>query len=75
LVKNESGEPIRWIEGPAKKGVHRVYWDLKLPAPNPINLRKPAFVPPWAGDAEGPLAAPGKYTVELFIEQKIFMLP
>ena len=70
LVKNESGEPIRWIEGPAKKGVHRVYWDLKLPAPNPINLRKPAFVPPWAGDAEGPLAAPGKYTVELFIEQK-----
>jgi uncharacterized protein YukE len=30
-------------------------------------LTQPAFKPPWAGDAEGPLAAPGKYTVELFV--------
>lgn len=68
LIKNENGEPIRWLEGATKKGVHRTNWDLRLPAPNPINLSTPAFKPPWAGDAKGPLAAPGKYTVELFLE-------
>ncbi|MCP4152733.1 MAG: glycosyl hydrolase, partial [bacterium] len=66
LVRDEGGNPVRWVEGANKKGVHRTNWDLKLPAPNPINLTVPAFKPPWAGDAEGPLAAPGKYTVELF---------
>jgi len=68
LVRNEKGDPIRWLEGTNKKGLHRTNWDLKLPAPNPINLSTPAFKPPWVGDAEGPLAAPGKYTVELFVE-------
>ena len=68
LVKNEQGESIRWIEGIANKGLHRVNWDLRLPAPSPINLSSPAFKPPWAGDAKGPLAAPGNYTVELYIE-------
>lgn len=68
LVKDESGNPIRWIAGANKKGLHRTSWDLKLPAPNPITLTEPAFKPPWVGDATGPLTAPGKYTVELFIE-------
>jgi len=68
LVKNEKGDPIRWIAGNHKKGLQRTNWDLRLPAPNPINLSTPAFKPPWVGDAEGPLAAPGNYTVELFIE-------
>ena len=68
LVSNEKGDPIRWIEGTNKKGLHRTNWDLRLPAPNPINLSTPAFKPPWVGDAEGPLATPGNYTVALFIE-------
>ncbi len=68
LVSNENGDPIRWIAGTNKKGLHRANWDLRLPAPNPINLSTPAFKPPWAGNAKGPLAAPGNYTVELFIE-------
>ena len=68
LVRNEEGEPIRWIEGANKKGLHRTDWDLRHPAPHPINLSTPSFKPPWAGDAEGPLVAPGNYTVELFIE-------
>ena len=68
LVKNESGNPVRWIAGTNKKGLHRANWDLRYPAPNPINLSKPAFTPPWAGEPQGPLATPGQYTVELFIE-------
>ncbi len=67
LARDESGNPIRWIEGPGKKGLHRTSWDLKLPAPDPISLTEPDFKPPWVSDPEGPLAAPGKYTVELFI--------
>ena len=68
LVRDENGNPVRWIEGANKEGLHRTSWDLKLPAPDPITLTEPGFKPPWADDAEGPLAAPGKYTVELFIE-------
>ncbi|NHF61350.1 glycosyl hydrolase [Flavobacteriaceae bacterium TP-CH-4] len=67
LVRNENGDPVRWIKGTAKEGLHRSNWDLKLPAPDPVDLSVPAFQPPWAGDPEGPLAALGRYTVELFI--------
>jgi photosystem II stability/assembly factor-like uncharacterized protein len=68
LVKDENGNAIRWIKGGSEKGLHRTSWDLRFPAPNPINLAKPAFKPPWADDPTGPLCAPGTYTVELFIE-------
>ena len=64
-ILDSSGKAVRRLEGPAKAGIHRVAWDLRLPAPNPINLEVPAFKPPWAGDPEGPLAPPGGYRVEL----------
>lgn len=67
LVSDEKGNPVRWIKGSAKKGMHRANWDLRLPAPDPISLSQPAFKPPWAGDPEGPLAAPGNYNVALFV--------
>jgi phage pi2 protein 07 len=67
LVSDEKGNPVRWIKGSAKKGLHRTNWDLRLPAPDPINLSQPAFKPPWAGDPEGPLAAPGNYSVALYV--------
>jgi photosystem II stability/assembly factor-like uncharacterized protein len=69
LVSDEKDNPVRWIKGATKKGLHRASWDLKLPAPDPINLTQPTFKPPWAGDAQGPLVAPGNYNVELFIVQ------
>ncbi|MFQ6045121.1 MAG: glycosyl hydrolase, partial [Gemmatimonadales bacterium] len=64
---DEAGEPVRWVEGPAEAGVHRVNWDLRRPAPDPIDLTVPEFVPPWAGDPEGPLAPPGRYTAQLVL--------
>lgn len=67
LVSDNSGNPIRWIKGAAKKGLHRTNWDLRLPAPDPISLSQPAFKPPWARDAAGPLVAPGQYNVTLYI--------
>ena len=75
LVSDADGNPVRWIEGSAKKGLHRVNWDLKLPAPDPIDLTEPGFKPPWAGDAQGPLAAPGKYSVQLFVTQEGNFVP
>lgn len=67
FIKDSNGNPIRWIKGTAKKGLHRASWDLKLPAPDAIDLSEPEFRPPWAGDAQGPLVAPGTYSVELFV--------
>jgi photosystem II stability/assembly factor-like uncharacterized protein len=67
LVRNAAGAPIRWIEGPARAGLHEVSWDLRHPAPDPIDLSTPGFQPPWAGDPIGPLAAPGEYSVELML--------
>ncbi len=67
LVRDKNGEPIRWIEGVAKTGLHRVSWDLRLSPPDPVNLTVPAFQPPWVSDPQGPLVAPGKYSVELYV--------
>ena len=67
LVSDKNNTPIRWIKGNAEKGLHRTHWDLKLSPPDPINLSTPDFVPPWAGEAEGPLAAPGTYSVKLYM--------
>ncbi len=65
LVRDAAGEPVRRVIGPASRGLHRVSWDLRRPAPDPIDLSTPGFTPPWAGSPRGPLAPPGDYTVEM----------
>jgi photosystem II stability/assembly factor-like uncharacterized protein len=67
LVRNEQREPVRWIEAPAKAGLHRVSWNLRRPEPDPIEFPTGGFTPPWAGSSRGPLVAPGAYEVELFL--------
>ncbi len=67
VVRDAAGQPVRWIEGPAKAGLHRVNWDLRLPPPDPVDLTTPGFTPPWAGSPQGPLAAPGRYSAELLL--------
>ena len=66
-VSDAAGDPVRWVEGPAREGLHRVTWDLRRPAPNPINLSTPGFRPPWATDPVGPLAPPGTYSVQMVL--------
>ncbi len=63
-VKDEEGNVVRRITAPAKAGFHRVAWDLRFPASSPTQLQageRNLFGP----GAQGPMAAPGKYTVEL----------
>ncbi len=66
-VADAAEETVRWLPVPAREGVHRVTWDLRRPAPNPVSFANPAFRPPWVTDPQGPLAAPGRYTAQLMM--------
>ncbi len=57
-VKDSQGNVVRRVEGPTKKGFHRVAWDLRYPSPSAIALGSN-----WGG--KGLMAAPGKYTASI----------
>jgi len=67
LISDARGQAVRWLSGAATKGVHRTHWDLRMPAPNPVNLSKPDFMPPWVEDPQGPLVVPGTYRAQLYL--------
>lgn len=64
LIKNQSDKVIRRISAPTGKGFHRVNWDLRYPAPDPIdydaNLEELEKRNP-----SGLLAVPGRYSATL----------
>jgi hypothetical protein len=66
-IADSSGQTVRWLEGPAKAGVHRINWDLRGPSPEPIDLSPPGWRPPWSNPARGPLMAPGRYTASMVV--------
>ncbi len=63
-IRDEAGEVVRRISGPAGKGLHRVAWDLRYPAVEPTRLEA-ARREPWERDPAGPFAVPGTFTVTL----------
>ena len=67
VISDASGRPVRWIDGPAKAGLHRVNWDLRAPSPDPVDLRPPGFRAPWDVPPTGPLTAPGRYSAQLMV--------
>lgn len=77
-VADAAGNVVRRIEGPVKAGFHRVAWDLRYPAPDPVKLKPAKEGGEGGGEEEdaddeslfgpgirGPLALPGNYTVTL----------
>ena len=46
-------------------GFHRVAWDLRYPAPNPVGLKPPSSGEESWRAPKGPLAAPGTYSVSM----------
>ncbi|MEM7662859.1 MAG: glycosyl hydrolase [Pseudomonadota bacterium] len=59
-VRDADGNVVRRLEGPAKKGFHRVNWDLRYPNTTTV------FVPEGQEDEpSGFLVSPGEYTVSL----------
>jgi len=64
-VRDADGSVVQRIDGPAGQGFHRVAWDMRYPAPDPVDLAPPADLPPWVGLPQGPLVVPGRYSVTL----------
>jgi hypothetical protein len=71
-VADAAGKVVRRFDGPATRGMHRVAWDLRAPAPviaNPPPARAAAGADEEdSGFFRGPTGAllvPGKYTVTL----------
>ncbi len=67
MVYDESGAPIRRVNGGLTEGFHRVAWDLRYAAPmlksSDEHAEEDDF--PDAGTM-GPLVLPGRYSVRLF---------
>jgi len=64
-VRDSAGEVVRRLDGPADKGFHRVAWDLRLPAPDPVDLGSDGERAPWEDEPVGPMVLPGRYSVTL----------
>jgi photosystem II stability/assembly factor-like uncharacterized protein len=64
-VRDEAGNVVRRLTGPAAAGFHRVAWDLRYPPPDPASLTP--FVPdnPFVEPQRGPMVVPGTYTVSV----------
>jgi len=63
-VRDADGEIVRVMTGPAKKGFHRVAWDLRTPSTKAIKQVK-SQPNPWDRGGSGHMAPPGSYTVTL----------
>ncbi|MGD8580483.1 MAG: hypothetical protein PVI46_14205, partial [Lysobacterales bacterium] len=64
-VRDASGQIVRRIDAPAGKGFHRVAWDMRYPAPDPIELKTETESAPWEEPPRGPTVVPGQYSVSL----------
>jgi len=65
-VHDAAGQVVQRIDGPAGKGFHRIAWDMRYPAPDPIELEPDTELAPWESPPQGPMALPGSYSVTLF---------
>ena len=61
-VRDGQGNVVRRLNGATTKGMHRLAWDLRLPATNSIALRN---IPADVNSGSGVMVAPGTYTVTL----------
>ncbi|MBY6203292.1 hypothetical protein [Halomonas denitrificans] len=65
-IYDGAGDVVRRITGPAAKGLHRVAWDLRTPAPDPVELGGGGFRAPWDSEPQGVFVAPGEYSARIF---------
>ena len=66
-IRDADDAPVAMVPGGTKAGLHRVTWNLRRPPVHPVPWEKPAFKEPWDRDPEGPLVAPGRYSVEVAV--------
>jgi photosystem II stability/assembly factor-like uncharacterized protein len=63
-VSDQEGNVVRRLEGPVKKGFHRIAWDLRYPAPDVIRTGT-GETPLSYQEPKGRMAAPGTFYVTL----------
>jgi photosystem II stability/assembly factor-like uncharacterized protein len=64
-IRDADGRSVRRLPVPNRKGLHRIAWDMRSPAPDRIDLSEPGFTPPWVSAPQGALLAPGGYQARL----------
>jgi photosystem II stability/assembly factor-like uncharacterized protein len=64
-VRDAAGNVVQRIKGAGEKGFHRVAWDMRYPAPDPVNLKPSTDHAPWEDSPQGPMVLPGSYSVTL----------
>jgi len=65
-VKDSDGKVVRRLKGPARKGFHRIAWNLRYASSNPVSLsQRPASGRSFRGGSSGMIATPGTYNVTL----------
>ena len=67
VVYDESGAPIRRVDGSTDAGFQRVAWDLRYPAPK-VAKHEEDYGEEYFRDAseQGPLVLAGNYSVRMF---------
>ena len=61
-IKDATGEVVRKLEAPAKKGFHRVAWDFRYPRMSTVRLQSSGGGGRRRG---GSMASPGSYSVSM----------
>jgi len=64
-VRDARGNVVQRIDAPAGKGFHRVAWNMRYPAPDPVKLKPKTDYAPWMSPPKGPMAIPGNYSVTM----------
>ena len=70
VVRDAEGHVIRRVDATRDPGIHRVNWDLRLPATTPVKLKGDDKLYPWEYPERGLMAAPGTYSVTLVRESE-----
>jgi photosystem II stability/assembly factor-like uncharacterized protein len=60
-IAAQDGSIVRELEGPDRRGMHRVAWDLRYP----LGIKVQETDEGWFGPPKGPFVMPGTYTVRL----------
>jgi photosystem II stability/assembly factor-like uncharacterized protein len=63
-ILDADGQPLRTLRGPAKRGINRIAWDLRMEPPIREERDMPV-VGGFGGSPAGPEVLPGKYTINL----------
>ncbi len=64
-ITDESGNTVRRLKAPAKKGLQRITWDFRYDAPDPVSFNEPDPMNFFSGPDLGAMAFAGNYKVAL----------